>query len=62
MLSELGCLATYIGYVSRVSICLCWGWYHNIASFAGWEYSSFTIRGETVWFVYLESPGCGGAG
>jgi hypothetical protein len=54
VLPELGCLATYIGYVSRVSICLCYGWYlphYDIASFAGWEYSSFMIRGETVWFV-----------
>jgi hypothetical protein len=26
-LPGLGCLATYIGYVPRASICLCWGWY-----------------------------------
>jgi hypothetical protein len=49
VLPELGCLATYRGYVSHVSICLCYGWYlpyHDIASFAGWEYLSFTIRGR----------------
>jgi hypothetical protein len=26
-LPGLGCLATYIGYVPRASICLRWGWY-----------------------------------
>jgi hypothetical protein len=26
-LPELGCLATYIGYVACVSVCLGWGWY-----------------------------------
>jgi hypothetical protein len=49
VLSKLGCLATYIGYPLRVSICLCYGWYlprYDIASFAGWEYSSFVIRGR----------------
>jgi hypothetical protein len=49
VLPALGCLATYRGYVSCVSICLCYGWYlphHNIASFAGWEYLWFTIRGR----------------
>ena len=63
MLPELGCLATYIGYVSRVSICLCYGWYlphYDIASFAGWEYSSFIIKGETVWLFTLRALAAAG--